>query len=101
MAQLRASETYRADLEPYTDESRKPQAEIIERVFEVLDAEHGGPLGWLPSRVRPRSRCASGLTGAVRPAPAAVSWRGGAARHDSRAAAIVRTRRSRCASRDR
>ncbi len=47
MAQLRASETYRADLEPYTDESRKPQAEIIERVFEVLDSEHGGPLGWL------------------------------------------------------
>ena len=33
MAQLRASETYRADLEPYTDESRKPQAEIIERVL--------------------------------------------------------------------
>ena len=47
MAQLRASETYRADLEPYTDESRKPQAEIIERVLEVLDEEHGGPLGWL------------------------------------------------------
>jgi protein tyrosine/serine phosphatase len=47
MAQLRASETYRADLEPYTDESRKPQAEIIERVLEVLDSEHGGPLGWL------------------------------------------------------
>ena len=47
MARLRASETYRADLEPYTDESRKPHAEILERVLEVLDEEHGGPLGWL------------------------------------------------------
>jgi protein-tyrosine phosphatase len=60
MAQLRASETYRADLEPYTDESRKPQGEVMERVLEVLDEEHGGPLGWLsehgfdPSALRGR-----------------------------------------------
>jgi protein tyrosine/serine phosphatase len=47
MRQLRASDTYRADLEPYTDESRKPAAEVMERVLEVLDEEHGGPLAWL------------------------------------------------------
>lgn len=47
MARLRASETYRADLEPYTDDSRKPRADVLERVLAVLDERHGGPLGWL------------------------------------------------------
>ena len=30
-----------------TDESRKPRAEFIERVLEVLDERDGGPEGWL------------------------------------------------------
>ena len=60
MAQLRASPTYRDDLAPYTDESRKPDGAVMERVFEVLDERHGGALGWLaqhgfdPSGLRSR-----------------------------------------------
>jgi protein-tyrosine phosphatase len=47
MKRLRASETYRADLEPYTDESRKPRRETMEGVLARLDEEFGGPVGWL------------------------------------------------------
>ena len=47
MARLRASPTYAADLEGVTDESRKPRAEFLERVLEVLDERDGGPEGWL------------------------------------------------------
>ena len=47
MRRLRGSETYRAELEPYTDESRKPRRETMERVLERLDEEHGGPVEWL------------------------------------------------------
>ena len=61
MAQLRASSTYGAELEPYSDDSRKPRAEIMERVFDVLDERHGGAAaGWLdehgfdPARLRER-----------------------------------------------
>ncbi len=60
MARLRASETYRADLEPYTDESRAPRAEVMERVLSQLDERHGSPAGWLaeqgfdPARLRAR-----------------------------------------------
>src|SRR4051794_17830791 len=50
MARLRASPPYAADLEGVTDESRKPRAEVMERVLAVLDADHGGPLGWLSER---------------------------------------------------
>jgi protein tyrosine/serine phosphatase len=49
MSRLRASSTYAADLEGVTDESRKPRAEFIERVLEVLDERDGGPEGWLAS----------------------------------------------------
>jgi protein-tyrosine phosphatase len=47
MARLRASDTYAADLADVTDESRKPRPEIMEGVLARLDADHGGPLGWL------------------------------------------------------
>ena len=59
MAQLRASETYRADLEPYTDESRKPQAEIIERVLRGARRRARRPARLArPSRASTRRRCA-------------------------------------------
>jgi hypothetical protein len=47
MKRLRASPTYAADLEPHTDESRMPRAEVLEGVLEVLDAQFGGVEGWL------------------------------------------------------
>jgi|tagenome__1003787_1003787.scaffolds.fasta_scaffold20946128_3 protein-tyrosine phosphatase len=47
MKRLRASETYRAELEPYTDESRTPRRATMEGVLRALDAEYGGPVGWL------------------------------------------------------
>jgi len=50
MSRLRASSTYAADLEGVTDESRKPRAEFLERVLEVLDERDGGPEGWLQAR---------------------------------------------------
>jgi hypothetical protein len=49
MARLRGSPTYAPDLEGVSDESRKPRAEFIERVLEVLDERDGGPIGWLRS----------------------------------------------------
>jgi protein tyrosine/serine phosphatase len=47
MKRLRASPTYAAELAPFSDESRKPRAETMERLLEVLDERHGGPLAWL------------------------------------------------------
>ncbi len=48
MDRLRASETYRRDLEGVTDESSACRArEYLERVLEVLDERHGGAAGWL------------------------------------------------------
>jgi protein tyrosine/serine phosphatase len=49
MRRLRASSTYAADLEGVTDESRKPRAEWMERVLDVLDERDGGPSAWLAS----------------------------------------------------
>jgi protein tyrosine/serine phosphatase len=49
MKRLRASSTYAADLADVTDESRKPQAEYISRVLQVLDSRDGGPVAWLES----------------------------------------------------
>jgi protein-tyrosine phosphatase len=49
MARLRSSPTYAPDLAGVTDESRKPRAEFLERVLEVLDERDGGPAGWLSS----------------------------------------------------
>ena len=50
MDRLRASETYRAELAPYTDESRKPRLSTMARVLEILDEQFGGPVGWLVSQ---------------------------------------------------
>jgi protein tyrosine/serine phosphatase len=47
MGRLRASPTYAADLEPHTDESRMPRAEVLEGVLDVLDTQFGGVEGWL------------------------------------------------------
>jgi protein-tyrosine phosphatase len=47
MARLRASPTYAADLDDEPDEAHAPRAETMQRVLELLDSEHGGPLGWL------------------------------------------------------
>jgi protein tyrosine/serine phosphatase len=47
MKRLRASPTYAAELEPFSDESRKPRAETMWRLLEVLDERHGGPVAWL------------------------------------------------------
>jgi protein-tyrosine phosphatase len=62
MARLRASPTYGPALEPYSDESRKPRAEVLGRVLDVLDERHGGAAGWLaehgfdPAALRARLR---------------------------------------------
>ena len=50
MSRLRASSTYAPDLEGVTDDSRRPRAEFLERVLEVLDERDGGPEGWLQAR---------------------------------------------------
>jgi protein-tyrosine phosphatase len=50
MTRLRASSTYAADLAGVTDESRKPRAEWMDRVLEVLDDRDDGPDGWLRGR---------------------------------------------------
>ena len=47
MARLRASPTYADDLRERSDKAHAPRPETIERVLGVLDARHGGPLGWL------------------------------------------------------
>jgi protein-tyrosine phosphatase len=60
MARLRASPTYAADLDDEPDDAHAPRAETMDRVLEVLDSEHGGPVGWLsehgfdPSSLRRR-----------------------------------------------
>ena len=47
MARLRASPTYAPDLDDEPDETHAPRASTLERVFAALDAQWGGPLGWL------------------------------------------------------
>ena len=47
MARLRSSPTYADDLDGSPDEAHAPRPESMERVLEVLDERHGGPLGWL------------------------------------------------------
>jgi protein-tyrosine phosphatase len=47
MARLRASPTYADDLRDRADAAHAPRPETIERVLDLLDARHGGPLGWL------------------------------------------------------
>jgi protein-tyrosine phosphatase len=47
MRRLRSSATYADDLGDSPDESHRPLPATMERVFAVLDGDHGGPLGWL------------------------------------------------------
>jgi protein-tyrosine phosphatase len=47
VARLRASTTYAADLHGRTLDSHRPRAETMERVFDMLEERHGGPIGWL------------------------------------------------------
>ena len=47
MARLKASPTYADDLAGSPDEAHVPRPESMERVLDVLDERHGGPLGWL------------------------------------------------------
>jgi len=47
MTRLRRSPTYGPDLRGRADEAHAPRPETIARVLDVLDARHGGPLGWL------------------------------------------------------
>ncbi len=47
MARLLASPTYAADLDGRPIQAHAPRPETMERVLDVLDERHGGPLGWL------------------------------------------------------
>jgi protein tyrosine/serine phosphatase len=44
---LRSSETYRAELEGHDAQRHAPLPGTIERVLEIVDAEHGGAAEWL------------------------------------------------------
>jgi protein tyrosine/serine phosphatase len=44
---LRSSPTYAPDLDGRPDDSHRPRAATVERVLEILDADHGGARGWL------------------------------------------------------
>ena len=47
MARLKSSPTYADDLDGSPDEVHVPRPETMERVLDLLDEHHGGPLGWL------------------------------------------------------
>jgi protein-tyrosine phosphatase len=47
LARLRASDTYRDDLDSRPAADHMPRAEYIETFLGVLDERFGGPLGWL------------------------------------------------------
>jgi protein-tyrosine phosphatase len=47
LARLKASDTYREDLDSRPDDSHRPRAETMRRFLAHLDEHHGGPLGWL------------------------------------------------------
>ena len=47
MARLKSSPTYADDLDGSPDEAHVPRPETMERVLDLLDERHGGPLGWL------------------------------------------------------
>ena len=47
MARLKGSPTYAGDLDGSPDEAHVPRPETMERVLDLLDERHGGPLGWL------------------------------------------------------
>ena len=47
LARLKASDTYRADLDSRPDDSHRPRPETMRRFLAHLDEQYGGPLGWL------------------------------------------------------
>lgn len=47
VARLLASPTYAGDLHGRTLDSHRPRAETMERVLELVDERHGGPVAWL------------------------------------------------------
>lgn len=47
MARLVASPTYAAELEGSPADAHRPRPETMDRVLDVLEERHGGPLGWL------------------------------------------------------
>ena len=47
LARLKASDTYREDLDSRPDDSHRPRAETMWRFLADLDERFGGPLGWL------------------------------------------------------
>ena len=47
LARLRSSPTYADDLDGSPVSAHVPRAEAMERVLDLLDEQHGGPLGWL------------------------------------------------------
>lgn len=47
LRRLRASETYRADLDSRPADDHMPRPRYIEQFLHVLDERFGGPLGWL------------------------------------------------------
>jgi protein-tyrosine phosphatase len=49
LARLKASDTYREDLDSRPDDSHRPRAETMRRFLAHLDEHSGGPLGWLAS----------------------------------------------------
>ncbi|MFB9679356.1 tyrosine-protein phosphatase [Streptosporangium vulgare] len=49
LARLRASDTYRDDLDTRPPDDHRPRAEYIEQFLRVLDERFGGPMEWLAS----------------------------------------------------
>jgi protein-tyrosine phosphatase len=47
LARLRASETYREDLDSRPDDSHRPRADTMWRFLAILDEQYGGAVGWL------------------------------------------------------
>ena len=47
LARLKASDTYREDLDSRPDDSHRPRPETMRRFFAYLDEHSGGPPGWL------------------------------------------------------
>ncbi|HEY9522890.1 MAG TPA: tyrosine-protein phosphatase [Thermopolyspora sp.] len=47
LARLRASKTYRSDLDSRPADTHRPRAEYMTQFLEILDVRFGGPLGWL------------------------------------------------------
>ncbi|MFI6507740.1 tyrosine-protein phosphatase [Streptosporangium sp. NPDC050855] len=50
LVRLRASETYRADLDTRPADDHRPRAEYMEQFLRVMDERFGGPLSWLASQ---------------------------------------------------